>query len=477
VRWLVPVGAVAAVGLAIGAAAIAGAKSAAPLLPARSTAQLLAAVDGPAAPPPPMTATVQEIANLGLPSLPGSGSPMSAMSLLSGTHTFKIWYGGPTRVRVAMPVPLGETDLRRLGRDVWLWNSKTSQATHYVLPAAAANEPALPAQTPAVPTPQQLAKQILAAVGKTTTVKLQQNVTVAGQPAYQLSLAPKDSSSLIGQITIAVDAANSMPLQVQVFARGASSPAFQLGFTSISFGMPAASNFAFTPPAGAKVRTVKANGPLLPGLLGPLGLPGPLSAGVPASLPRGATIICQSPVKGQKAVVLKGKNAPKVVIIRTKQGVTVHAQAPAGTKAAAGQPPPRVTILCAQAIKGLPQRPTGVTEGTPPKGGWTGFAPMPGSRCAEKIHARAGVRAMVPFAAGGSRVMGQGWTAVAVLPIGGGGGALGVLQGAATPVSGSWGSGHLLRTTLFSVLITNNGHVLIGAVQPSVLYADAARLK
>jgi outer membrane lipoprotein-sorting protein len=421
-----------------------------------------------------MTATVQEIANLGLPSLPGADSPMSAMSLLSGTHTFKIWYGGPTRVRVAMPVPLGETDLRRLGRDVWLWNSKTSQATHYVLPAAAANEPALPAQTPAVPTPQQLAKQILAAVGKTTTVKLQQNVTVAGQPAYQLSLAPKDSSSLIGQITIAVDAANSMPLQVQVFARGASSPAFQLGFTSISFGMPAASNFAFTPPPGAKVRTVKAHGPLLPGLLG---LPGPLGMGVPASLPRGATIICQSPVKGQKAVVLKGKNAPKVVIIRTKQGATVHAQAPAGTKAAAGQPPSRVTILCARAIKGLPQRPTGVTEGTPPQGGWTGFAPRSGSVSAKRVQVPAGGPPMVPFAAGASRVMGQGWTAVAVLPIGGAGGALGVLQGAATPVSGPWGSGHLLRTTLFSVLITNNGHVLIGAVQPSVLYADAARLK
>ena len=209
VRWLAPVGAVAAVGLAIAGSALAGAQSSAPLLPARSTAQLLAAVDGPAAPPPPMTATVQEIANLGLPSLPGSDSPLSAMSLLSGTHTFNVWYGGPTRVRVAMPVALGETDVRRLGRDVWLWNSKTSQATHYVLPAAAANAPQLPAKTPNVPTPQQLAKQILAAVGKTTTVKLQQNVTVAGQSAYQLSLAPKDSSSLIGQITIAVDASNS----------------------------------------------------------------------------------------------------------------------------------------------------------------------------------------------------------------------------------------------------------------------------
>jgi hypothetical protein len=83
----------------------------------------------------------------------------------------------------------------------------------------------------------------------------------------------------------------------------------------------------------------------------------------------------------------------------------------------------------------------------------------------------------MPFAAPGARVLGKGWTAVAVLPAGGAGGALGMLQGAASPVSGSWGSGHLIRTTLFSVLITDNGHVLVGAVQPSVLYADAAQLK
>lgn len=462
-RWLVPVGAVAAVGLAIGGSVIAGAQTGAPLLPARTTAQLLAAVDAPAAPPPPMTATVQETANLGLPSLPGSDNPMSAMSLLSGTHTFKVWYGGPTRFRVAMPVPLGETDLRRAGRDVWLWNSKTSRATHYVLPAAAANRPQVPAHIPAVPAPQQLAKQILAAVGQTTTVKLRQNVTVAGQPAYQLSLAPKNSSSLIGQITIAVDADNSMPLQVQVFARGASSPAFQLGFTSISFGMPAASNFAFTPPPGAKVRTVKANG-ALPGLLG---LPGPVAIAGQGRLPRGATIMCQAKGKGQRVMILRGQKAPKAVITRTKQGVVVHGQSGviARVKAGAGLPP-KVAILCAKPIRGLPQRPAGVTQGTPAKGDWTGFAPMSGAP-----------PGALPFAAAGTRVMGKGWTAVAVLPAGGAGGALGMLQGAATPVSGSWGSGHLIRTTLFSVLITNNGHVLVGAVQPSVLYADAAQLK
>jgi len=52
-----------------------------------------------------------------------------------------------------------------------------------------------------------------------------------------------------------------------------------------------------------------------------------------------------------------------------------------------------------------------------------------------------------------------------------------VLLNAATPVHGSWGSGKLLRTSLFSVLMTSNGKVLIGAVTPAVLYADAAMVK
>ena len=78
-------------------------------------------------------------------------------------------------------------------------------------------------------------------------------MTVAGEAAYQLVLAPKSPSSLIGQVRIAIDARHHVPLRVQVFAKGAASPAFQIGFTSISFGKPAAANFAFRPPAGATV--------------------------------------------------------------------------------------------------------------------------------------------------------------------------------------------------------------------------------
>jgi hypothetical protein len=46
---------------------------------------------------------------------------------------------------------------------------------------------------------------------------------------------------------------------------------------------------------------------------------------------------------------------------------------------------------------------------------------------------------------------------------------------ASTRVSGSWGSGRLLETALVSVLVTSKGQILVGAVSPSVLYADVAK--
>ena len=56
-------------------------------------------------------------------------------------------------------------------------------------------------------------------------------------------------------------------------------------------------------------------------------------------------------------------------------------------------------------------------------------------------------------------------------------GILSALQLAATPVHGYWGSGRLLRTSLFSALLLGNGQVLIGATVPSVLYSAAAHLR
>src|ERR1700761_7548030 len=249
-RWAVPTGAVVVVGGVLAGSVISVA-SAAPSLPAKTPAQLLSALASKPA-TPPLTGTVVETSSLGLPSLPGTSDPTSIASLLTGSHTIRVWYSDPQHFRVSVPQSMSESDIIRNGSNAWLWDSTHNTVTHMTIPAEKAKKaPATPSQTPL--TPQQAAQQVLAKVGPTTTVSVDSNVSVAGEAAYQLVLAPKSSSSLIGQIRIARDGSRDVPLRVQVFAKGAKSPAMQIGFTSISFVKPAAANFDFTAPAGAKV--------------------------------------------------------------------------------------------------------------------------------------------------------------------------------------------------------------------------------
>ncbi len=41
-------------------------------------------------------------------------------------------------------------------------------------------------------------------------------------------------------------------------------------------------------------------------------------------------------------------------------------------------------------------------------------------------------------------------------------------------VSGSWGSGHLMASSVFSALLTDDGRIVVGAVTPEGLYAALA---
>jgi outer membrane lipoprotein-sorting protein len=286
-RWAVP-GGVLAVVAAVAAGALVSTAQASPVLPARTPAQLLAAVAGTTS-MPALTGTVVETANLGLPDLPGASNPTSLTTLLTGSHTVRIWYADQTHVRLALPGLESESDFILNGNTAWLWQSSTNSVDHFLLPKQAPRHapPAMPALTP-----QQAANQAIKAVGPTTRVSVQANVVVAGQPAYQLVLAPKSPDSLVGQVRIAVDAANSVPLRVQLFAKHASGPAFQVGFTSISFVRPAAANFRFTAPPHAKVSTDKLTGSGWNSAAGPSGQGEPTVIGhswlAVAELPAGA---------------------------------------------------------------------------------------------------------------------------------------------------------------------------------------------
>jgi outer membrane lipoprotein-sorting protein len=257
-RWLVP-SAAAVVVIGGGAAAGTIAASADPSLPPRSAAQLL--VDVQNAKVAGLSGTVVETADLGLPALSGltggtGGTDIT--KLISGSNTARVWYAGQDKARVALLGALGETDVIRNGTDVWMWQSRDNSATHMTIKADAAGKKpaaALPSGVPS--TPQEAADAALAAIDPTTAVSTTGAASVAGRDAYELVLAPKDTASLIGQVRLAIDAKQHIPLRVEVYAKGANSPAVRVAFQQISFTVPDAQQFAFNPPAGAKVTTEK----------------------------------------------------------------------------------------------------------------------------------------------------------------------------------------------------------------------------
>jgi outer membrane lipoprotein-sorting protein len=378
-RWAVPAAAVAVTAAVIAGLQIPSAE-ASPSLPARTPAQLLAEVSTDAS-LPPLTGTMVESTSLGLPQLPQIGGATSLTSMLTGSHTLKIYYKSEKQFRVSIPEPESEVDLIRNGTTAWLWNSTENAVTKFSIPAETKGRVArLKSNLPTAPaTPQQAANELLKAVGKTTVVSVEANVMVAGEPCYQLVLAPRDDRSLIGQVTIAIDAKYGVPLRVQVFAKHSGSPAFQFGYTAIQFVAPAPANYDFTPPPGAKVTVVN------PGAgSGTSGGGAESSASGFGSFGNGWLTVAEVPQQDLMNGLVGSKS-------------------------------------------------TSVGGGTSSNDNNNGNGP--GGALSEESQA-----------------------------------VISNLIGAAKPVHGSWGSGTLLTTSLFSMLMTN-GEVYIGAVEPSVLYA------
>ncbi|MGN6446975.1 LolA family protein [Amnibacterium sp.] len=257
VRWIPAIVAPVVVAGVVAAPLVAAA--APPTLPTKSAQQVLELV-AKSKDISGFTGTVSEHSNLGLPAVPsmgaGSGSSTATtLNLLAGDHTARVEVAGATRARIALLDQSAERDVVRNGTSTWLWDSKADTATHVVASGTTAPETQAPTTTPSA-----LAPELLAKVGGTTSVAVDRTQRVAGRDAYTLVLTPKTSATTIGSVRIAVDAKTGLPLDVQVLARNASSPAFETGFTSIDFSTPAASRFDFTPPTGAKVTTKTVTG-------------------------------------------------------------------------------------------------------------------------------------------------------------------------------------------------------------------------
>lgn len=204
-----------------------------------------------------LSGTVRSVSDLGLPALPGVGGSQIP-DLLTGEHTARVAFAAPDKGRVSVLDHMAERVWTTDGKTAWAYDSAKREAVKLTLPARPA-KPGTPEIAPEKEAydPQAVAKKFLAAIDPTTKVEVSGTQTVAGRDAYKLRLVPRNDKTTVGSVTLAIDAKNWVPLEVTVMPRTGDDPAAQLGFTSVSFDVPAASSFAFTPPKGVKVTEEK----------------------------------------------------------------------------------------------------------------------------------------------------------------------------------------------------------------------------
>ncbi|WP_328488441.1 LolA family protein [Streptomyces zaomyceticus] len=175
--------------------------------------------------------------------------------LVSGSHTLRIAADGPERQRLTLLDGSDEYSLIHNGDDVWAYDSKSKEVFHEKAPADAdapgAHEGPKDKELPG--TPKQLADEVLKAAGDTTSITVDGTAKVAGRDAYQLVIKPKQAGSTVASVKIAVDAANGTPLKFTLNSVEGGKPVVDAGFTKIDFSKPAASDFTFKAPEGAKV--------------------------------------------------------------------------------------------------------------------------------------------------------------------------------------------------------------------------------
>ena len=180
-------------------------------------------------------------------------------------HRLRVAYAAPSSSRLSPLGDLSESSITRNGDDVWTWSSKDNEVTHATIDPEKTGDPDanggadrpkdLPADAPE--TPQEAAQRILAESADTTDVSVATDTRVAGRQAYELVLQPKDERSLISSVRIAIDGIEHVALRVQVFAGEPLSRRGRSGSPKVDFAVPPASEFEFTPPAGAKLTEVQ----------------------------------------------------------------------------------------------------------------------------------------------------------------------------------------------------------------------------
>jgi outer membrane lipoprotein-sorting protein len=253
----VVVAVLAVAGLVAGIVAVAGAGSSDPL-PTVSAPDLLAKMAQQDQKATSMSGKVSWQNNLlgDLSALTGGNMGASAQLPLAANGSGRIWMsaGG---VRIESQASGGDQTMvvNSAARDAWMYDYAANTAKHIVTTGTPpAGGGSTPTPSPSMVTPAAITS-FLQRLAPQAAVAVTSQGVVAGREVYFLTMTPTAPDTALGSVQAAIDGQTYVPLQLQVTAKGGTSPVLQFGFTSVSYDAIAASTYAFTPPAGTTVTT------------------------------------------------------------------------------------------------------------------------------------------------------------------------------------------------------------------------------
>ncbi|MCW2699981.1 MAG: putative sigma regulatory protein MucB/RseB [Blastococcus sp.] len=289
-----------------------------------SAAQLRAAVLASAA--VPFSGFAESAGGL---DLPVTDQLTSVADLFSDRTTMRVWWRGPQDNRVDVVTAGGETGTHRDATGTWTWEYERGTATRGLpTPLALPEPPDL--------LPSALGQRLLSEATDAELSRLGAR-RIVGRDALGLRLTPQEAASSVRQVDLWVDGDTGLPLQVQLFGKGADRPALDTRFLDLDLSEPAAETIAFTPPSGARVRVAQEADVVLEAgrRIRPVPLPAELAGlprrqlgGVPPGIGlfgRGVTLLAVAPLPARLAGGLRDALTQSPDAVADSAGVRVAA--------------------------------------------------------------------------------------------------------------------------------------------------------
>ena len=214
--------------------------------------------------PRSISGDVQTRLDLAIPEVPSSlGGEGGVIAMVGGAQRFRVWCSADG-LRIAHVLDVSEQDLIVNHREAWWWDAADLTAARVPIDALGTGLQGTPlggvlAGGSAGPgaamaaDPLEVARAALHALAPFAYVEVSGATVLAGRDAYELSLVPTSTRTLVGRVVVAIDAETRLPLRIEVLPRGSERAAASIGFTTVSLDAIDPAMFEFDPPPGTTV--------------------------------------------------------------------------------------------------------------------------------------------------------------------------------------------------------------------------------